>query len=75
MGKMTRPFSHMRLVVREIDFKLKLYQETTYSQKKKWLNIFLRAQAEAAVAQAKREELQELEERQRQIKEEEESNK
>lgn len=68
---MTRPFSHMRLIVREIDFKLKIYQEKAYSQKKKWLHHFLRAQEEAAVAEGERQELQQYEERQRQIKEQE----
>lgn len=69
MGKMTRPFAHMRMVIREIDFKLKIYQAKAYSEKKKWLNLFCKAQAEAAVAQAEREELAKYEERQRQIKE------
>lgn len=63
----------MRLVVREIDFKLKIYQEKAYSQKKKWLNLFLRAQEEAAVAKEERDELKKYEERQKQIKAEEEA--
>ena len=67
---MTRPFSHLRLVLREIDFKLKIYQEKAYSQKKKWLNLFLRAQEEAAVAKKERDELEEYKQRQKLLEEE-----
>lgn len=48
-GKMHRRFSHVRLVLREIDFPLKIMQCTSINQRKKWvkkMEIALQEQAE-----------------------------
>ena len=57
------------MVLREIDFKLKIYQAENHAQKKKWLTLMLEAQAEADVADAEAAELEELEAKQREIEE------
>jgi large subunit ribosomal protein L22 len=61
MGRMEHKFSHMRVVLREIDFKLKVYQAPTINQKKRWLQLQLQAQRDGDRAQAEREELERLE--------------
>lgn len=63
----------MRIVLREIDFKLKIYQQETYNQKKKWLNLQLQAEKDAEVTRAEKEELEKYEARQREIRDQEES--
>lgn len=68
-GKMTREHSHMRVVLREIDFKLRVYQQRAINQKKKWLQLQMLAETEAEVAMAERREVQRLEEEQRKVKE------
>jgi large subunit ribosomal protein L22 len=48
-GKMHRRFSHVRLVLREIDFPLKIMQCTSVNQRKRWvekMEIGLKDQAE-----------------------------
>ncbi|CAB9502150.1 protein L22 [Seminavis robusta] len=70
-GKMTHPFAHIRMVLREIDFKLKIYQEPTISGKKQWLNMQIVAQQEAEKAEAERLELEQYMARQQEIKEKE----
>ena len=59
-GVMHHRFSHMRVVLREIDFKLKYYQAPTVNKKKKWLQLQMVAEEDAARANQKREELEEL---------------
>mmetsp|Transcript_1481 Transcript_1481/g.2006 ORF Transcript_1481/g.2006 Transcript_1481/m.2006 type:complete len:267 (+) Transcript_1481:83-883(+) len=60
-GIMHHRFSHMRVVLREIDFPLKIYTAKTANQKRKWLEHQLRAHADYEAANSKREELKRLE--------------
>ena len=53
-------YAHMRVVLREIDFKLKIYQAPSLNQKKKWLQHQIRAEREYDHAQAEREEMEKL---------------
>jgi len=64
---MTRQFSHIRLVLREIDFKLRIYQQPSYNQKKKWLHMYLQAQEDGEEAMKEKAELDKYEARQREI--------
>lgn len=59
-GTMHRRFSHIRVVLREIDFKLKIYQARSLNQKKKWVQRQLRAEEDAERVQKEREELEQL---------------
>ena len=59
-GVMHHRFAHMRVVLREIDFKLKIYQAKSLNQKKKWLQHKIRAEQEFERAQAERQELERL---------------
>jgi hypothetical protein len=68
-GRMTREHSHMRVVLREIDFKLRIYQAKNVYQKKKWLEMQMVAQEDSDVAMAERREVERLEEEQRKVKE------
>ena len=63
-GIMHHKFSHIRVVLREIDFPLRIYQQKSLNQKKKWLNHQQRAENDARAATAKREELERLEKQQ-----------
>jgi len=63
-GVMHHKFSHVRVVLREIDFPLKIYQQKSMNQKKKWLLHQQRAKKDAETANAKREELIQLEKQQ-----------
>ena len=60
-GRMERKHSHMRVVLREIDFPLKIYQAGTLSQKKKWFLLQQQAEKDYARALAEREEIKRLE--------------
>lgn len=60
-GKMEHRHAHMRVVLREIDFKLKVYQAPTLNQKKRWLERQLVAQRDGDRATAEREEIARLE--------------
>lgn len=60
-GVMHHRYSHMRVVLREIDFKLKIYQAPTVNQKKRWIQLSLKAEEDAARIQQEREELERLE--------------
>ena len=60
-GRMHRRFSHVRLVLREIDFPLKIATTKTLAGKQKWLDRMKLAEAEAKIAQEKRDELEALE--------------
>ncbi|MHA7927726.1 MAG: hypothetical protein ACX936_21210 [Marinobacter sp.] len=55
---MHHKFSHIRVVLREIDFKLKIYQARTLGEKKKWLQHQMRAKNDSDAAKAQREEEQ-----------------
>jgi large subunit ribosomal protein L22 len=60
-GTKHRKFTHMRLVLREIDFPLKIALSRTVSQKKKWILRQQIAEQEAAVARQERQEMKQLE--------------
>lgn len=59
-GVMHHRFSHMRVVLREIDFKLKLYQAPTVNKKRRWIQRQIVAEEDAARANQEREEIIEL---------------
>ncbi len=58
---MEHKHSHIRLVLREIDFKLRIYQATSLNQKKKWFMLQQQAERDGARATAEREEVKRLE--------------
>lgn len=60
-GKKLRRFSHFRVVIREIDFPLKIAQCPTVHGKRKWLERMKVAEADAAIAAERREETERLE--------------
>jgi hypothetical protein len=53
-------YAHIRVLLREIDFKLKIFQAPSMNQKKKWFTHQMRAQREFERAQAERQEMQRL---------------
>ena len=57
---MHHKFSHIRVVLREIDFPLRIFQQKSLNQKRKWLMHQQRAEQDAQVAKAKRQEMQRL---------------
>lgn len=57
---MHHKYSHIRVVLREIDFPLKIYQQKSLNQKKKWLMHQQRADQDGKAAKAKREEMERL---------------
>lgn len=61
-GRMEHKHSHIRVVLREIDFKLRLYQAPTINQKKKWFLLQQEAEKDAKRVQEEREEIRRLEE-------------
>jgi large subunit ribosomal protein L22 len=61
MGRMEHKHAHMRVVLREIDFKLRIYQAPTINQKKKWFMLQQQAEKEGARAMAERQEIKRLE--------------
>lgn len=60
-GFMEHKHSHMRVVLREIDFKLRIYQAPSINQKKKWFMLQQEAERDGARARAEREEIARLE--------------
>mmetsp|Transcript_3826 Transcript_3826/g.10046 ORF Transcript_3826/g.10046 Transcript_3826/m.10046 type:complete len:325 (+) Transcript_3826:36-1010(+) len=68
-GIMHHKFSHIRVVLREIDFPLRIYQQKSLNQKKNWLRHQQRAEYDARAATAKREELERLEKQEAQLQE------
>ena len=60
-GLMEHKHSHMRVVLREIDFKLRIYQAPSINQKKKLFMMQQEAEQDGARAKAEREELARLE--------------
>jgi large subunit ribosomal protein L22 len=63
-GKMEHRHSHARAVLREIDFKLKVYQAPTLNQKRNWIELQRIAQRDGDRAQAERKEIERLERKQ-----------
>ncbi len=60
-GKKHRRHSHIRLVLREIDFPTKLLEANSINQKRKWLEYLRVARDDYEKAQVDRAELAELE--------------
>jgi hypothetical protein len=60
-GKKLRRFSHIRLVLREIDFPTKILEATSINQKRKWLERLAIAREDYEKARVEKEELAELE--------------
>jgi ribosomal protein L22 len=60
-GIKERKFAHMRVVLREIDFKLKIYQAPTFNQKKRWAMLQYQAEIDGTKAQNERRALRRLE--------------
>lgn len=50
-------FSHMRVVLREVDFKLKIYQAPTLNKKNKWVQLQFKAEEDYKRVQQEREEI------------------
>mmetsp|Transcript_769 Transcript_769/g.1814 ORF Transcript_769/g.1814 Transcript_769/m.1814 type:complete len:298 (-) Transcript_769:142-1035(-) len=61
-GKKRRRFSHIRLVLREIDFPTKILQAETVNQKRRWLGRLAVAREDYEKARIEKDELAELEE-------------
>jgi hypothetical protein len=59
-GRMEHKHSHMRVVLREIDFKLKIYQSPSLNQKKRWMQMQHVAQRDGDRAKAERSEIERL---------------
>lgn len=60
-GKMYRRFSHVRLVLREIDFPLKILQCKSINQRLKWVALMEKAEEDKKVYMEERKEIEELE--------------
>lgn len=59
-GRMEHKHSHFRVVLREIDFKLRIYQAPSLNAKKKWFLRQKQAEADAARVRADREEVERM---------------
>ena len=57
---MEHRFAHFRVVLREIDFKLRIYQARSLNQKKKWFRRQQHAAEEYHKSQVLRDELDDL---------------
>jgi large subunit ribosomal protein L22 len=60
-GRMEHKHSHMRLVLREVDFKLRIYQAPSVNQKKKWFMLQQHAEKDSTRAKTERDEIRRLE--------------
>ncbi len=60
-GKKLRRFSHMRLVLREIDFPLKIVMSTSRNERDRWVKRMEVALEDKAAADREREEIESLE--------------
>jgi len=60
-GRMEHPRSHMRVVLREIDFQLKIYQAKSTKDKHYWFTLQQKAEADARRVAAQKEEEERLE--------------
>ena len=58
---MHHKYSHIQVKLREIDFPLRIHQEKSLNQKKKWMKLQQRAEQDAQVAKVRREEKERLE--------------
>lgn len=56
-GIMHHQYSHIRVVLREIDFSLRILQQKSLNQKKKWLLHQHRAEKDYQTSKAKRDEM------------------
>lgn len=68
-GKRTTRFSHIRLVLREIDFDLKILQSTSQNQKRVWIELKEAAEYDAKMAAEENQLLRKHEEREKLKKE------
>jgi ribosomal protein L22 len=60
-GKLEHRHAHMRVVLREIDFRLRIFQARSMNQKRRWFELQQQAERDAARATAEREQVQRLE--------------
>lgn len=60
-GKMHRRFSHMRVVLRQIDYPLKIMQSTTINERQQWMKKMEVAMEEKAAYLEEKKEIEELE--------------
>jgi large subunit ribosomal protein L22 len=60
-GKKLRRFSHMRMVLREIDFPLKIMTSTTLNQREKWIKKMEVALEDQAASKREQAEIEQLE--------------
>lgn len=68
-GIMHHRYAHFRVVLREIDFKLKMYQSKTTGQVRKWAQLQLLAEEDANRVRMEQEELERLKQQAEQQKE------
>jgi len=61
MGKKVHKHAHIRIILREIDFNLKIAQSITKGQKKKWIKLKRLAMSEEREARKERSEIEALE--------------
>jgi hypothetical protein len=62
MGIMHHKYSHMRVILREIDFPLKIYQAPSLNKKRKLVKMQIEARQEYLAAKKDRDELNALKE-------------
>jgi large subunit ribosomal protein L22 len=60
-GRMEHKHAHFRVVLREIDFKLRMYQAPSLNQKKKWFLRQQQAETDAARVRVERAEMERME--------------
>ena len=60
-GIMHHKYAHMRVVLREIDFPLKIVMARTVNEKTRWIELQALAEADYQKAKARREELESME--------------
>jgi ribosomal protein L22 len=60
-GILHHKYSHMRVVLRQIDFAMKIFLAKTPQEKERWIQRYIVSQKEYELAKAKREEIQSLE--------------
>ena len=56
-----RRYANIRVVLREVDFPLRIYQQRSMNKKKKWLELQYRAEQDYRAAKVKRDEKERLE--------------
>jgi ribosomal protein L22 len=60
-GKLEHRHAHMRVVLREIDFRLRIFQAPSMNQKRRWFELQQQAERDSALARAERDQVQRLE--------------